>query len=129
MGAVRTAGAARQRRCSPARALASGIPTHGAGWRPRLGLRWRGVEPKRAENAPLWQWANDVSMLCLAGAIALIVFRVAQPYAFEGPSFWDMAFNQRWWDDIQREREFQPGNADYPPFVQFAGTSSFLTPL
>ena len=96
---------------------------------PRLGLRWRGVEPKRAENAPLWQWANDVSMLCLAGAIALIVFRVAQPYAFEGPSFWDMAFNQRWWDDIQREREFQQGNADYPPFVQFAGTTPFLTPL
>jgi YYY domain-containing protein len=68
-------------------------------------------------------------MLCLAGAIALLVFRIAQPYAFEGPHFWDMSFNQRWWDDIQRERDFQKGNADYPPFVQFAGTTPFLTPL
>ncbi|MBK6320080.1 MAG: phospholipid carrier-dependent glycosyltransferase [Dehalococcoidia bacterium] len=96
---------------------------------PRLGLRWGGESPPRKENAPVWQWANDISMLCMAGAVALVVFRLAQPYAFQGPNFWDMAFNQRWWDDIQREREFQQGNADYPPFVQFAGTTPFLTPL
>ena len=74
-----------------------------------------------APRPPPWQWANDVSILCMAGAIALIIFRVAQPYAFTGPNFWDMAINDRWWDDIQRERDFQRGNADYPPFVQFAG--------
>ena len=95
---------------------------------PRLGLRWKG-EPWRGEESPGWAWANDFSMLCLAGAVSLIVFRVAQPYAFEGPNFWDMALNQRWWDDMQRERDFQQGNADYPPFVQFAGTTPFLTPL
>ena len=96
---------------------------------PRLGLLWQGKSPKRASNSPAWQWANDVSALCMAGAIALLVFRIAQPYAFEGPNFWDMAFNQRWWDDIERERQFQKGNADYPPFIQFAGTTPFLTPL
>ncbi len=96
---------------------------------PRLGLGWRGARAGREPPAPEWQWASDISMLCLAAAISLIVFRIAQPYAFSGPNFWDMSFNQRWWDDIQREREFQQGNADYPPFVQFAGTTPFLTPL
>ncbi len=95
---------------------------------PRLGLRWRG-SASREQDAPPWAWANDFSMLCLAGAVSLLVFRIAQPYAFEGPNFWGMALNQRWWDDIQRERDFQKGNADYPPFVQFAGTAPFLTPL
>jgi YYY domain-containing protein len=65
----------------------------------------------------------------MTAAIALVVFRIAQPYAFDGPNVWDMAVNQRWWDDIERERVFQQGNADYPPFVQFAGTTPFLTPL
>jgi YYY domain-containing protein len=96
---------------------------------PRLGLLYRGRPLETGRRTVTWQWANDVSMLCLAAAISLLVFRIAQPYAFSGPSFWDMSFNQRWWDDIQRERDFQQGNADYPPFVQFAGTTPFLTPL
>lgn len=96
---------------------------------PGLELRWRGETRAGGAEVPPWTWANDFSMLCLAGAISLVVFRVAQPYAFDGPNFWDMALNQRWWDDLQREQDFQQGNADYPPFVQFAGTTPFLTPL
>ncbi|MGE0601824.1 MAG: DUF2298 domain-containing protein [Dehalococcoidia bacterium] len=96
---------------------------------PRFGLRWQPASAKGQASAPPWQWAYDVSMLCMAGAMALVVFRIAQPYAFNGPHFWDMAFNQRWLDDINRERDFQKGNADFPPFVQFAGTTPFLTPL
>jgi YYY domain-containing protein len=96
---------------------------------PRLGLAWRGGGTAGGRDAPPWTWANDFSMLSLAGAVSLVVFRLAQPYAFDGPNFWDMALNQRWWDDLQRERDFQQGNADYPPFVQFAGTTPFLTPL
>lgn len=74
-------------------------------------------------------WLTDISMLCLAAAVSLIVFRIAQPYAFTGPHPWDFTLNQQWWDDIQRERDFQRGNADYPPFIQFAGTTPFLTAL
>jgi YYY domain-containing protein len=85
--------------------------------------------PSEHGSAATWQWASDVSMLCIAGAMSLVVFRIAQPYAFSGPHFWDMSFNQRWIDDIQREREFQQGTADYPPFVQFAGSTPFLTPV
>jgi len=96
---------------------------------PRLGLQYRGSPAAAPGKRQPLEWATDASMLCLAAVIALVVFRIAQPYAFAGPSFWDMSFNQRWWDDIQRERDFQQGNADYPPFVQFAGTTPFLTPL
>jgi hypothetical protein len=98
---------------------------------PRLGLAWPGFVNLSGRHVPRpsWSWANDFSMLCMAGAISLIVFRIAQPYAFAGPNFWDMALNQQWWDDIQRERDFQQGNADFPPFIQFADGTPFLTPL
>lgn len=98
---------------------------------PRLGLEWPGFMTTASRSKPRlpWSWANDFSMLCLAGAISLIVFRIAQPYAFAGPNFWDMALNQQWWDDISRERDFQQGNADFPPFIQFADGTPFLTPL
>lgn len=96
---------------------------------PKLRLTYRGMVASPVLKPQPWEWATDISMLCMAAAIALLVFRVAQPYAFTGPHIWDMSFNKQWWEDIQRERDFQKGNADYPPFVQFAGTTPFLTPL
>lgn len=94
---------------------------------PGLRFTWLGEAPTAPR--PRGAWVSDFAMLCLAGAVSLIVFRVAQPYAFAGPHPWDFALDARWWDDIQRERDFQQGNADYPPFVQFAGSTPFLTPL
>jgi len=91
---------------------------------PRLGLQWRGQRPAVGGH-----WTSDLSLLCLSLALALVVFRVAQPYAFSGPHFWDMGVNQQWRDDIQRESDFQQGNVDYPPFVVWAGRSPYLWPL
>ncbi len=109
---------------------------------PRLGLRWRGaagapwhriVLPEayvpRAERPASGFWSIDVSLLCLSLAIGLIVFRIAQPYAFAGPTFFDMSINPQWRADIEREVDFQNGNVDFPPFVQFAGRTPFVTPL
>ncbi|GIW13359.1 MAG: hypothetical protein KatS3mg062_0798 [Tepidiforma sp.] len=92
----------------------------------RVEAAWAGERPAPRHSSA---WLSDLSMLCFAGAVSLIVFRIAQPYAFAGPHPWDFALNQQWWDDIQRERDFQQGNADYPPFIQFAGTTPFLTAL
>ena len=91
---------------------------------PALGLRWRGRVPSISGNVAL-----DIAMLSFAAWIALATFRVAQPYAFEGPNLWDLGINAQWWDDLQRERELQSGDADYPPFVQFADRAPYLTPL
>lgn len=98
-----------------------------------LALTWR---PRRTSPLPAHPpgrragfWTTDVSWLCLSFAVAMIVFRIAQPYAFTGPKFWDMGISRYWWDDIQRERNFQDGNVDYPPFVAFAGNTPFVEPL
>jgi hypothetical protein len=103
----------------------------------RMGFRWRGeIEGQllpdgsiKRPEAPAMSWMNDVSFLFMAAALALITFRIAQPYAFTGPHFWEMGINQQWLDDIRRELDFQQGKADYPPFVQWAGRTPFLWPL
>lgn len=90
---------------------------------PRLGLRWGQRTP------PDGNVMTDFSVFCLSLAVGILVFRVAQPYAFAGPHAWDMGLSDQWWDDIARERDFQDGNVDYPPFVQFAGTTPVLRPV
>ncbi len=91
---------------------------------PRLGLRWQGEATR-----PGGHWTTDLSMLCVVGLVAIVSFRIAQPYAFAGPNFWDMGINNEWRADIAREADFQQGNVDFPPFVQFAGRSALLWPL
>ncbi len=91
---------------------------------PRLGLRFRGER-----SAPGGFWTFDVATLCLAAALAMLVFRAAQPYAFQGPHFWNMALSEQWRADISGEIDRQNGNTNYPPFVQFAGRTAILWPL
>ncbi|HEY5475941.1 MAG TPA: glycosyltransferase family 39 protein, partial [Tepidiformaceae bacterium] len=90
---------------------------------PRLGLRWRD------RNLTAGSWETDVLVFLGTGLLAFAVFRVAQPYAFAGPHFWDIAINSRWLSDMTREIDFQNGNADFPPFIQFAGRTPILRPL
>jgi YYY domain-containing protein len=91
---------------------------------PRLGLRWDGERPRLGGY-----WSIDISLLCVTFLAAIVVFRIAQPYAFAGPHVWDLAINPQWRADIEREVDFQNGNVDFPPFVQFAGRTPFLWPL
>ncbi len=91
---------------------------------PQLGLRWKGSVSTSPGN-----WMTDLAVLSFALALALLTFRFAQPYAFSGPHVWDMSLNPVWRNDLQREYDFQNGDVDYPPFVQFAGRSPFITPL
>src|SRR5690606_34084461 len=72
---------------------------------------------------------NDIAILCIAAWIAIMAFRVAQPYAFAGPHIWDLTINSQWLEDLQRERDLQSPETGYPPFVQFAGDTPYLTPL
>ncbi len=107
----------------PVPVMAFGLRVALRDW-PRLGLRWRGER-----RQVVGHWTTDLALLCLALLIAMVVFRVAQPYAFAGPHWWNTTINQQWLQDIRRERDFQDGKVDFPPFVQFAGRARFLWPF
>ena len=70
-------------------------------------------------------------VLVLAALVALLAFRVAQPYAFDAPSLSNLGLglNDRWLDDQQQQRRLLGGEAAFPPSVQWIGRESYLYPL
>ncbi|GAB4529610.1 MAG: hypothetical protein OHK0046_49630 [Anaerolineae bacterium] len=83
----------------------------------------------------LWlrRWGNwftpTVLAMMLAAAISLLVFRVAQPYAFQGPTFFDWAFNQKWLDDNEYVSGLSRNATDgWPPSVQWFERISYVYP-
>ncbi|MCL5961504.1 MAG: glycosyltransferase family 39 protein, partial [Chloroflexi bacterium] len=62
-------------------------------------------------------------------AIAGLVFRILQPYAFSGTSFFSFMPNTQFLADVNRQKEAVEGIIDYPPSHQYAFTPSYLFPL
>lgn len=56
----------------------------------------------------------------VAGILALLTFRVLQPYAFTGPHFWNFALDPRWTESLSYWSQAQAGIIDYPPGFQWA---------
>lgn len=63
--------------------------------------------------------------LCL---LAAFTFRLAQPIAFSGPSFWNWSFNPRWMRDMVEQQKTVSGAADQP-WIQQWTDRSFLFPV
>ncbi|MGD8621294.1 MAG: DUF2298 domain-containing protein [Anaerolineales bacterium] len=61
-----------------------------------------------------------VGYLLLAALFSLITFRIFQPYAFEGPSFFNIKLNPDWLANMAEIREQQKGNTDAPYALQWA---------
>ena len=61
--------------------------------------------------------------LGLAAIVALLVFRVAQPYAFQG-----LGLNPKWVQDISSLKDLLSGQNDYPPSHQWTGRNDYLFP-
>ena len=78
------------------------------------------------EALPLIQRA--VLGLALAGLVAMVVFRVAQPYAFAGPGVFSLRINPLWEDNIRYQADAQSGKVDLPPSVQWANTAPLRFP-
>ena len=58
--------------------------------------------------------------LVLAALVSLLVFRIFQPYAFSGPSFFGLKLNPQWVNNILEQRAQSGRNVDFPPAMQWA---------
>src|SRR5699024_8734824 len=54
-----------------------------------------------------------------AGLVAFWTFRIAQRYAFSGPSFWHIGLDQRWLDDLSYWQSAQSGLIDVKSSIQW----------
>ncbi|HOT90513.1 MAG TPA: DUF2298 domain-containing protein [Anaerolineae bacterium] len=64
----------------------------------------------------------------LAGILALITFRIAQPYTFTGPGFFGLHLNPLWLDTMKYIRKLVSGAIDVPYGHQWANRTPILFP-
>lgn len=65
----------------------------------------------------------------LAGFFTILVFRIANPYAFNGPDFLGLSINPRFLKDLSDSRGLVSGALDFPPNYQWASRTPYLYPL
>ncbi|HEY45229.1 MAG TPA: hypothetical protein G4O14_00445 [Anaerolineae bacterium] len=69
------------------------------------------------------------ALLIAAAIVSLLTFRVLQPYAFEGPSFFDVKLNPKWLSNMREINELNRGNTDAPYALQWADRPPILHSL
>jgi YYY domain-containing protein len=71
-------------------------------------------EKRQAEAAII------IRNIVLAAIFSVLVFRILQPYAFDGPSFFNVGLSQEWISTLTQLSSLQSGNGSYPPETQWA---------
>ena len=66
--------------------------------------------------------------LGLAALMSLVAFRVAQPYAFEGPGFFGLKPYHPWWERMGQIQAEQSGSLDAPPGQQWTNRAPIWFP-
>jgi len=74
------------------------------------------VPASQRRRQTVFIWRN----LVLAGITTLLVFRIFQPYAFEGPGFFNVIPNEKWLASLQELSQQSSGDVDFPPALQWA---------
>lgn len=77
--------------------------------------------PERQRNI-----VRDFGGLVLAGVLTLLIFRIFNPYAFNGPSFFGITPNTRWLEDLNQARNDTSIHNDWPPHWQWIGRPTYL---
>ncbi len=84
------------------------------------------------ERAFSESWARRGAWLTHLGAFggfAVLTFRVFQPYAFAEASLWDWRLAPAFTNALAQQQAIQSGTLDWPPGIQWAGTTAWLYPL
>lgn len=68
----------------------------------------------RARSIPVFIFCGLVG-----GLAAFLTFRIAHPYAFEGPGFTGIDLSQRWLANLQEQLRLGRASLGYPPAVQW----------
>ena len=58
--------------------------------------------------------------LVIAAFISFVIFRIFQPYAFDGPGFFNINLNPKWVSTMEDIRAQSAGDVDFPPALQWA---------
>lgn len=67
--------------------------------------------------------------LAAFGAFTALTFRLFQPYAFAEAWPWDWRLAPAFTDALTQQQAIQTGRLDWPPGIQWAGTTAWLYPL
>lgn len=87
---------------------------------------WPALQQRAAGRSLL---RRDGGGLLLAGGLALLTFRILNPYAFSGPGFFGLAPNPRWLADLATARDLVNGQVEFPPNWQWVARARWLFPL
>tara|TARA_B100001123_G_scaffold430295_1_gene549993 strand:- start:1270 stop:5511 length:4242 start_codon:yes stop_codon:yes gene_type:complete len=61
--------------------------------------------------------------------VILLTFRVIQPYAFAGSNVLDFRLSDKFFSSVLQQNAIQNGTYDWPPGIQWAGTTPYLYPI
>lgn len=67
--------------------------------------------------------------LVASGVVALVAFRIFQPYAFQGPSVFDVGLSRRWLENLAEARGWVNGDRDAPFAHQWTDRAPIVFPL
>ena len=94
-----------------------------AGWWALVWVREGGVSAAWSRRS-LW-----LAHLAVFGAFAALTFRLFQPYAFAAAFPWDWRLSAAFTSALEQQQAIQSGALDWPPGIQWAGTTAWLYPL
>lgn len=81
-----------------------------------LGIRWL----RSGESSRLTTFVPLALIAVASGLTAFFVFRLAQPYAFSGPGFFNLKPDEIWLKSIRDLSAQSAGDVDFPPALQWA---------
>lgn len=67
--------------------------------------------------------------LLLSAFLALLCFRIFNPYAFVGPGFFNLSLEERWLSNMGTAQALNAGTVDSPPNFQWVSRIPYIYPL